>query len=144
MALDGVVFALALHLLALALLTFTMRHFLLALTLKDLAFPGVPFVLAIQRLGRRMLHGLADAREGMARVTGAMGLAGWVLAICWGLVRSPVALVQFCQAGEGVATRLATGMIRTCGRSALWLVHWFHNICFALLRAHHHGRRERC
>lgn len=128
MALNGVVFPLALYLLTLTLLTFTMRQFLLALTLKDLAFPGVPFMLAVQRLGRGMLHSLADSRERMARVTGAVGLAGGVLAIGWGLVRSPVALVQFCQAGEGVATRLATGMIRTYRRSALGLVHQFHNI----------------
>lgn len=113
MALDGVMFPLTLHLLALALLTVPMRQFLLALTLKDLPLSGVSFVFSVQGLGRCMLHSLADAGQGVTGVTGAMRLTGGVLAIARGLVGSPVTLVQFCQAGERVATRLATGVIRT-------------------------------
>lgn len=65
MALDRVVFALALHLLsihllALTLFTIPVGHLFLALALNDLTLPGVPLALAVQRQGRRMLHGLAN------------------------------------------------------------------------------------
>lgn len=96
-ALNRVVIALAFHLLAfhlfaLALLTLPVGHLFLALALKDLAFPGVPLALAVQRLGRCMLHGLADTRE---RMTGTVRRALGVLSV-GRLVRSPVALAQFC------------------------------------------------
>lgn len=70
-ALDGVMIALALHLLTLNLLAFTLfpltvGHLILALALQDLALPRIPLALAVQCLGRRMLHGLADAGKRVA------------------------------------------------------------------------------
>lgn len=58
-----------------------------------------------------MLHGLANTGEGM---TGGMRRARSVLSVARGLVRSPVALAQFGQAGERVATRLTSSMVGTC------------------------------
>lgn len=71
--LDRVVllFALTLHLLAfnlfaLALLPFSMGHLFLSVALQDFPLPGVPLALGVEGLGRRMLHGLTDARKGVA------------------------------------------------------------------------------
>lgn len=127
--LDRVVISLALHLLslhlfALTLLTLPMGHFLLALALEDLALPGVPLTLAVQSLGRRMLHGLADAWK---RVSGGVGGACGMLSVGWRLVRSPVALAKFCQSGEGVSARLTGRVVGTCS-SACRLAFLFNRI----------------
>jgi hypothetical protein len=58
-------------------LALTVSHLFLALALDDLAFSGVPLPLTIE-LGRRMLHRLPDAREG---VPAAVGRTCGVLAI---------------------------------------------------------------
>lgn len=117
MALDGVVLLLliplalhllAFHLLPLPLLTFTVDMlFLLALALHHLPLSGVALTLAIE-LRRCMLHGLADSRQ---RVAGIVG--GRMRTVRLGLVRGSVALAQFCQARERVATRLTAGMVGT-------------------------------
>jgi hypothetical protein len=115
-ALDGVVlllFALALHLLAfhllpLPLLTLAVGMlFLLALTLHHLPLSGVALTLAIE-LRRRMLHSLADSRQGVAGIVG-----GRMRTVRLRLVRGSVALAQFCQARERVATRLTARVVGT-------------------------------
>lgn len=125
MALDRVVIALALHLLSLHLLALTLftlavGHFLLALALENLPFPGVALALAVQSLGGCMLHSLTDTGK---RVAGAVGWAWGVLSVRRRLVRSPVALAQLCQSGEGVTTGLAAGVVGACNSAPQLVYH---------------------
>lgn len=105
---------LALKLLALQLLTFTLfslsvNHLvLLTLSLDQLLLPGVSLAFSVDGVRGRMLHRLADARKRVPRIVGRRRR---VLAICRRLVRSSMALAQLCQPREGVTSRLARGMI---------------------------------
>ena len=92
MALNRMMLALAFHLLALHLFALAVRHLFLALALENLALSRVPLALPVQRLWRRMRHGLANAGK---RVAGAMSRARRVLSVGRRLVGSTVALAQF-------------------------------------------------
>lgn len=105
---------LKLQLLALALFTFSMDHLLLSLSLDEFALPGVALALAVDGLRRGMLHSLSDGGE---RVSGAVGRGRRVLSIGWGLMRAAVALAQLRQPREGVARRLARGVVRAWGKT---------------------------
>lgn len=94
--------------LALALLTLPVRHLLLAVSFQQVALSGVALPLSVDGLRRRVLHGLADARQ---RVTGAVGRGRRVLAICGRLMGTSMALAQFRQPGEGVTGGLARRVI---------------------------------
>ena len=84
MALDRVVFALALHLLALhllalALFALSVGHLFLALALNEVPLSGIPLAFAVQRLRGRMLHRLPNSRQ---RVTRSMRWTRAMLSIC--------------------------------------------------------------
>lgn len=117
MALDRVVllFTLSLQLLSLDLFAFTLfalsvGHLLLALSLHQLAFSGVPLAFPVDGLGRGMLHRLPDTRE---RVTSIMTGSRRVLAVSGRLMRTSMALAQLRQSGKRVSARLIRRVIRT-------------------------------
>ena len=59
---------LSLQLLPLPVFTLSVGHLLLALSLDKLPFPRIPLTLAVDGLGRRVLHRLTDAWQGMTSV----------------------------------------------------------------------------